>query len=299
VVAVGQRGRIVFSDDGGATWTQAAVPVEVDLVGVVFPLATTGWAVGHGGVVLVSRDAGATWTSQLAGKQADALALRHYAGRTSPTPEEAHALERARAQLLEPRAQPFLDVTFEGSGTGFVGGAFNTLFRTEDGGNTWMPWMDRTANPQDLHFNAVRGRPGSVFLAGEQGMVWRLRRRDQRFAPVPTPYKGTLFGLVVAENSPLLAFGMRGTAWRSLDEGDSWRPARLESSAGITGGIALADGRIALVDLAGMLHLSRDEGRTFTASRPAPAVPWYAVAAGRPGTLVLAGAGATRIVAVP
>ena len=45
LVAVGQRGHIVFSDDRGSTWKQAEVPVATDLVAVTFPTEKLGWAV--------------------------------------------------------------------------------------------------------------------------------------------------------------------------------------------------------------------------------------------------------------
>jgi photosystem II stability/assembly factor-like uncharacterized protein len=296
IVAAGQHGLVVFSDDGGASWKQASVPVDVDLVGVAFPSESRGWAAGHGGVVLTSRDAGATWMTRLAGKQADDLTLRYYASLTLLTRDQDRALAIARIQATERRAQPFLDVMFESESAGFAVGAFNTAFRTEDGGASWVPWMDRTSNPLGLHFNAVRGWPGCVFLAGERGMVWRLRDGEARFTPVPTPYKGTLFGLVAPQHGPLLAFGMRGSAWRSVDLGQSWQAIHLQTSAGITGGVAQADGRITLVDLGGMLHVSHDDGRTFVASRPASAMPWYAVAEIGPNILALAGANGARVV---
>ena len=298
-VAVGRRGTVVYTRDGGATWTQAAVPVSVDLTAVCFPRPATGWAVGHGGVAIETRDGGATWTKRLAGKQADEIALHHYASRTSPTSQERRAFERARMQSAERRAQPFLDVMFEDEATGFVVGAFNTIFRTGDGGRSWVPWMDRSANPQELHFNAVRGHAGRVFLAGEQGMVWRLGDDRSRFTPVPTPFRGTLFGLVVTDGGTILAFGMRGAALRSTDDGTSWQTVPLQTSAGVTAGVALERGPIALVDQAGTLHLSQDDGRTFAAVRPARPVPCYGVAAGRPGTLVIAGAAGVRTVALP
>ncbi len=73
IVAVGQRGHIVLSDDGGKTWTQAKVPVSSDLVAVYFPTPAKGWAVGHDGIVLHSADSGATWTRQLDGRSAGEL----------------------------------------------------------------------------------------------------------------------------------------------------------------------------------------------------------------------------------
>src|SRR5574340_1818382 len=55
VVAVGQRGHILWSDDAGGHWQQAAVPVSSDLVAVSFPTPKIGWAVGHDGVVQIGR----------------------------------------------------------------------------------------------------------------------------------------------------------------------------------------------------------------------------------------------------
>src|SRR5204862_8094244 len=108
-----QRGHIVYSDDAGTSWTQATVPVSVDLTAVAFSGTSSGWVAGHDGVVLATHDGGATWTKRLAGKQADEIALRHYAGRASATPQEARALLRARAASAERHAQPFLDVLFQ------------------------------------------------------------------------------------------------------------------------------------------------------------------------------------------
>ena len=59
IVAVGERGHVIYSDDEGQTWTQAEVPVSVTLNAVDFGSDSSGWVVGHSGVVLHSGDAGA------------------------------------------------------------------------------------------------------------------------------------------------------------------------------------------------------------------------------------------------
>ncbi|MBL0150765.1 MAG: hypothetical protein IPP87_19595 [Ideonella sp.] len=85
LVAVGERGLVVLSDDGGASWRQAqTVPVSVTLTAVQFIDERLGWAVGHGGVVLRSEDAGQTWRRMVDGRQLAQAAL-------------ADALARARA----------------------------------------------------------------------------------------------------------------------------------------------------------------------------------------------------------
>src|SRR5258706_1771055 len=54
VVAVGERGVIALSDDGGATWRQAACSVTVTLTMVRFADDRHGVVVGHGGTVLTT-----------------------------------------------------------------------------------------------------------------------------------------------------------------------------------------------------------------------------------------------------
>lgn len=67
LVAVGERGVVLLSDDEGRHWRQASVPVSVTLTSLAFVDDKIGWAVGHGGVVLHSIDAGATWSKQIDG----------------------------------------------------------------------------------------------------------------------------------------------------------------------------------------------------------------------------------------
>src|SRR5262249_21678188 len=132
VVAVGQRGHVLYSDDAGGTWQQAEVPVSSDLVAVSFPSASTGWAVGPDGVILHTNDAGATWSRQLDGRRAGALLLEAY-------PENASAKDPERAAALHEQAQrfaaqgaenSFLDVWFADERDGYVVGAFGLILHT-------------------------------------------------------------------------------------------------------------------------------------------------------------------------
>jgi len=66
VVAVGQRGHVLVSEDQGASWRQVVVPTRVTLTAVHFPTPRHGWAVGHDAVVIHTADAGETWERQYA-----------------------------------------------------------------------------------------------------------------------------------------------------------------------------------------------------------------------------------------
>ena len=65
MVAVGEFGHVLLSDDNGESWRQAAsVPTRNTLVGVTFIDNQTGYAVGHAATILKTVDGGDNWTLQ-------------------------------------------------------------------------------------------------------------------------------------------------------------------------------------------------------------------------------------------
>jgi photosystem II stability/assembly factor-like uncharacterized protein len=296
LVAVGQRGSIVASDDGGATWAQANVPVSSDLTAVCFPTPDLGWAVGHDGVVLHSRDGGRNWVKQLDGIAAARLIA-----------EQARAKERSAGASADADFfakdgpdKPFLDVWFENGKSGYIVGAFNLIFSTHDGGATWEPLLDRTDNPKRLHLYGVRGAGQEVYIAGESGLVLRLDRTARRFVAIPVDYNGSFFGVVVKENA-VIVFGMRGNAFRTRDAGRTWTKLATGTVSTLNGGAVLADGRLVLVSQGGQALLSADDGDSFVESPVKPPLPIAAVAAvgTAPRALALAGLRGVRVQAIP
>jgi photosystem II stability/assembly factor-like uncharacterized protein len=67
LVAIGERGMVVLSDDGGRQWRQARVPVSVTLTSASFADTRQGWIAGHSGVVLHTSDGGESWSLQTDG----------------------------------------------------------------------------------------------------------------------------------------------------------------------------------------------------------------------------------------
>ncbi|WP_136476351.1 YCF48-related protein [Pseudomonas sp. DG56-2] len=266
LVAVGLRGTILYSEDFGKNWQQAQSPSSTDLTAVYFTTPLLGWAVGHQGVVLHSRDGGRRWEKQLDGLAIGAL-LRQQGQETN-----ALALPTQGSSDF-----PLLDVWFESAQNGFVIGAFNLILRTEDGGKSWSNWSSRTQNPQALHLYAIRPAAGGVYIAGEQGLLLRLNPAKQHFEGVTTPYKGSYFNLVGTPQL-ILAIGLRGTAYRSTDQGQSWQKAETGLSSSLSAGTVRADGSIVLVSLAGDLLQSHDQGRTFTRRSLEQPAPYFAVA---------------------
>lgn len=276
LVAVGMRGHIVYSDDRGQSWIQARVPVSSDLVAVYFPSPSQGWAVGHDGIVLHSADGGVSWTRQLDGRSAAALLAQPGAGAADVLPDK-----------------PFLDVWFENEQRGFIVGAFNFIFRTEDGGKTWQPWQQRIDNPKGFHLNAISKVGSELFIVGEQGLILKLAADGSRFQAVSAPYKGSFFG-VTGKAGVVLVYGLRGNAFRSADAGVNWEKVETGVQTGLTAGTVLDDGSVVLVSQAGQVLRSRDDGRSFLPLKQAkPGSASTAVAVNR-DTLVIGGARGIR-----
>jgi len=294
LVAVGRYG-VIAVRDGGGRWRQAKVGVSNDLVDVAFGTERDGWAVGHGGVVLRTADGGAAWTRQLDGQQAGELALEHYRKTADELPPERRdaVLQQAERWAKEGRTQPFLGVWFRDAETGFVVGTFGRVFRTEDGGEHWSPLIDRIDNPKELHLYAVGGRDEELYLAGEGGNVWRWDSQKGRFVGVPTPYDGSLFGVLVSPQS-VVAFGMRGSVFRSTNRGAHWQRIPTGINGGIVSGDVRPNGDIVLVSQAGEVLVSTDGGATFKANADSPRIAAAGIVASPDGGWLTVGPSGIR-----
>ncbi|MDH4581650.1 BNR domain-containing protein [Pseudomonas sp. BN415] len=289
LVAVGERGLVLLSDDNGQHWRQAQVPVSVGLTAVQFVDAQQGWAVGHAGVILASRDGGDTWQLQLDGRRAAQLEL-DAARHEMPASADAEAAE-ARVQTAERMVEegadkPFLALAFTDAQHGLVVGAYGLAFRTEDGGATWRSVVGAIDNPMGLHLYAVARQGERWFLAGEQGY---LARADdgQHFLPLDTPYSGTLFTLASRADGALLIGGLKGHAFLLAPGADSAEALPVMAPVSFSDAIRLADDRVLLANQAGGLFTSVT-GTIAPAAKP-QGRPVSGVIQAADGSLVVAG----------
>lgn len=289
LVAAGWRGHIIYSDDQGRSWTQASVPVSVDLVALSFPTPTHGWAVGHGGVILHSTDAGRSWRRQADGRTLGPATVQYYEHLAKSGDAAAlKALEDAKTNSQNGPELPWLGVHFLTQREGYVVGAFNSIMKTMDGGKSWTPWMDRVDNPKGFHLNSISAVGSDLFLAAEQGTVFRLEQGGARFAALDTGYRGSFFG-VTGRDRVLLAYGLGGVAYRSVDRGAAWQKADTGMRAGINAGTILPDQRIVLATQDGKLLLSSLAGDTFAAMPLKSGMLFAGVTAIAPGTVLAVG----------
>jgi photosystem II stability/assembly factor-like uncharacterized protein len=284
VIAAGARGKILYSTDSGKQWLQARVPVSTDLVAIAFGDTRNAWAVGHDSVILHSADGGQNWVKQLDGRSAGLLLeagrLREAEAVHASDPDKAAAItedaHRLRTQTIE---SSFLDVWFESAQSGYVVGAFGAILRTSDAGKTWSSIASSTDNPKGLHFYAVRGVNGDVFLAGEQGLLLKLDRQSAQFTSISLPYKGTLFGMNGDRNA-LVTYGLGGNVLRSIDGGQNWVQVNSGVTAGLVSSTFTDDGRLVIATQLGSFLVSNNSGQSFVVKNepnPAPSSALIAV----------------------
>lgn len=284
LVAVGEYGNILLSDDEGKTWRQAHVPTTVTLTDVDFIDDKTGWAVGHDTVIVKTTDGGENWVKEFGGGESD---------------------------------NALLTVHFKDASHGWAMGAFNFTVETVDGGKTWtqrntlMPpgtapinqAPDPTAaltGPKDPneaagaapaapvpapsaapgggadpyaaatgdenHLNAMFAGPDAdtLLIAAEAGAIYRSTDGGVTWSKILTGYAGSFWGGLTAKDGTSYVVGMRGNIWQSKDKGATW--SKLDTSGAdqsISGGVQLADGSLVFVGLGGQVLYSPD-GQKFT-----------------------------------
>lgn len=284
LVAVGERGHIIYSDDQGKTWTQGEVPVATTLTSVHFPTAQEGWAVGHGATILHSSDGGETWEKQFDGSQAADLVIAtmeeqiaEMEARIEEAPEEEKAdlewtldgmifaLEDAEVDKETGPWKPLLDVWFANENTGFAVGSYGFIFRTDDGGETWTDWSAEMPNPDRYHLNGITEvTGGALAIAGEAGTILVSTDRGETWEKVESPYTGSFFGVMgTGDVNEILAFGLRGHVFLSTDLGRSWTTVPNDSSNTLNGGAVADDGRLTLVGNGGTVLVSTNNAESF------------------------------------
>jgi photosystem II stability/assembly factor-like uncharacterized protein len=228
IIVVGERGHVLTSNDRGAHWQQVTVPTRSTLTAVRIVGGDHAWAAGHDGLILHSDDGGFSWTRQHRSQEPD---------------------------------RPLLDVWFADPRRGMAIGAYGLLLSTEDGGRTWR---DDLGNDEGAHANAIAEAPdGSLYIAGEFGSILRSDDRGRSWQRLPSPYHGSLFGLLALQDGSILVFGLRGHLFRSEDRGSTWQRIETGTAATLLTGLVRADGGIVIAGLNGVLMLSDDGGRRF------------------------------------
>ena len=264
IVAVGDRGYIVITDDRGATWRRAKAPAAPLLTAVDFLDDQLGLAVGHDSVILASSDGGENWTQRFS------------------APADG---------------RPLLDVLFVKKDFAVAVGAYGAYYESIDAGANWIA---RKIIADDKHFNVILELgQGNLLILGETGTILTSADWGKTWAATPSPYKGSFFGAVVTDDGAVVAFGMRGRIYRSSDKGKTWKQVDNASTATLIGAEKLPDGAVVIAGSAGTALVSRDNGQSFVPIKTGTTKAFAKPIFGAENTVLLLGEAGAREVALP
>ncbi|WP_374119842.1 WD40/YVTN/BNR-like repeat-containing protein [Pseudomonas mosselii] len=238
IVAVGDHGIVLLSDDRGRSYRQAhGVPLSSALTSVSFVDAEHGWAVGHWGAILASADGGEDWTVQRIDSDVD---------------------------------RPLFAVHFFDRRQGVAVGLWSLVLTTDDGG---VSWTEQTLQPQpggsraDLNLLSLfSDGQGSLYATAERGQLLRTDDRGKTWRYLDTGYQGSLWSGAVLPDGRLLVGGQRGTLLRGASDASAWQRIPLTSRSSITA-IQVEGKHVLVAGLDGLLVNSQDGGASFEETR--------------------------------
>jgi len=169
LVAVGQRGHILRSEDDGKTWSLQPSPTQHTLTSVTFQDQNTLIAAGHSLTILKSVDSGISW------------------------------------QVIEHSQQdsaPWLDVLALNESEALLVGAYGYYARTNDKG---VSWTFDSPIESDFHFNHLTRLSDSsqLLLSAEAGMLYLSSDLGQQWQSIETPDGVSFFHAVAMHAEPV------------------------------------------------------------------------------------------------
>jgi photosystem II stability/assembly factor-like uncharacterized protein len=179
--AVGTKGTIIRSIDGGTSWTLQNSGTSLSLAAIAIIDPNTAWVVGNNGNVFETTNAGATWLD-------------------------------ANVQTNE----DLWSVAFADPDNGWIVGNDGIMFRTVDGGLTWDLWESGTH--QKL-LDIVFADPLHAWVVGIQGTVVHSSDGGTTWLPQFTSVSSELTAAVFYNSSDGFIAGNSGVILKTISGG--------------------------------------------------------------------------------
>ena len=197
LIAVGERGIILLSDDG-VKWIQQQSPVDVTLTSVIFETESRVWAVGHGATILRSDDGGRQW----------------------------------KIVNYDPKsAEYYLKIAAHGERI-YVIGTDGQWLTSNDIGQSWVKseLLEVVTDPTSLSnlFSIAFGKNNAEVISAERGGIFFRPNADAQWTSIKSPYNGSFFG-VQAIGDNFILYGMSGHAFLFNTESQTWKEIQTQS----------------------------------------------------------------------
>ena len=192
------NGKILYTSDGGVTWTYQNSGTENALMDVVFLNDTHGWIVGSNNTLLSTEDGGKEWRScNLPGK----------------------TIEDANLGLIDLQESILNTVYFHDPKNGWIVGEYGTVYKTNDGGITWVSKNSGISLGNYL-FDICFSDPQNGLIVAIGGRIFKTTDGGETWISYLSPTDNALYSISSA-NGEIWAVGTRGTLLTC--SGDKWQ----------------------------------------------------------------------------
>jgi photosystem II stability/assembly factor-like uncharacterized protein len=280
-------GGVAAAADAGGSRALAQLTPHDRLYAVAFN-GDFGEAVGDSGLVLVTADGGKTWAREnTPPTNVSLISVAISGSRSIAVGQQGTILirdDRKPWRKIEPVTdRRLLRVSLNKDGLAIAVGAFGTLLKSTDGGETWAElkpdWAAIYKTEVIGEFEAIRDEPtlyvvkvfddGSIVIGGEYGQLSRSTDAGTTWTPVvhvQAAEKGsippTIFGMHFRDDGTGYASGQDGLVVATPDSGKTWTQLDTHSRAGLFDVESTADGHVIAVGMRAGL-VSADAGKTW------------------------------------
>jgi photosystem II stability/assembly factor-like uncharacterized protein len=281
LIAVGEHGVIIRSEDAGRHWSSASVPdTKFDLRTVVHHPASGTWiAAGTQGAILRSLDSGRTWTALdhelnvtfqtlFLEPSSNAVLIGGDEGLVGRSTDAGVSWHLTRIRMQEP-VTPI--TTFHSlPGQLIATSAVGRFLTSEDHGASWeLQEMGGNAYFTDVVFDPDHR---VALMTSHVGDVFRREAGDDVWERVEPSFGGQKKFLSAirhdARTKSLLVAGHHGMAARSSDGGRTWQQVLTGFETSMESLAQLSDGRYIGFGEGGFICASADSGRNWRVVAP-------------------------------
>jgi photosystem II stability/assembly factor-like uncharacterized protein len=235
--AAGSDGKIVRSDDGGASWSLQATPIHSTLQDIAAWDLQRAVAVGNGGAVIVTADGGRSWRtvavplSSIANKL---MRVKTQAGGTAWAVGEGGMVLHSSSfgaqwsRMADEEDSAWNDIAFVG-GHGWLVGEFGRMKISDDNGTTWRALKSpvktslmAVAFKDELHGVTV-GLGGVVLVTQDGGQRWAAAAHTTTEHLFDVSWDGSKW-MAAGDNGVVLVAGPSAAEWHPLQgsQGRAW-----------------------------------------------------------------------------
>lgn len=191
LVAVGNDGVVIISNDGGESWARVEVPkskVDNKLIRVRTSYGGNAWICGILGTALSTDDYGATWVRRMPEQDIAYNDIAFATQNIGVIVCEFGEIKRTEdggdtwAQVKSPVESSLEAICFNGGGIGIAVGLGGVILRTSDYGKTWAKAHDVTTSEHLWNVIYYRdkwiivGNKGVIVSASSNGIDWNVQQ---------------------------------------------------------------------------------------------------------------------------